>query len=190
MIYVGIASIILLFALATRNSFVARRYKLRFAKAFLEEIKHAYPDSASLLTPDLGAQIAYTLVKNKNLASELNDLERQVANRPEIESKSYAHFDSAYSRETQELVTDLLKKKIEFAGKFFNCLPSKVKTQIDKKAELIDKTAADAKLSDEELKKDRKEEEERAKHLGLKTWRFSILMNIYDIAGRANRAAN
>ncbi len=189
MIYIGVASLLLLFVLATRNSLVARRYKVRFAKAFLEEIRQAYPDSASLLTPDLRKQVAYTLVKNKNLASEINYLERQVAKRPEIGNKSYAYFGSAYSPETQEIIIDLLKKKIEFAGKFFNCLPPKVKTQIDKKAELIDKTTADTKLADDELKNDRREEEERAKHLGLKTWRFSILMNIYDIAGRANLEA-
>ena len=134
----------LFFAWCAWNSFATRRYKKRFAKAFLGEFTHAYPDSASLLTPDLGAQIAYMLIKNKKLALELNTLERQVAKRPEIENKSYAHFDADYSRETQELITDLLKNKVELAGKVFNCLPSKVKTQIDKKAELSDKNAAES----------------------------------------------
>ena len=141
---------------ALRNSLVTWRYKKRFANAFLEEFKHAYPDSASLLTPDLGPQVAYILVNNKKLAKELNALERQVAKRPEIGNKSYAYFDSDYSPETQELITDLLKNKIELASKIFNCLPSKVRSQINTKAESIDKTAAEVELSDEEFKKDRK----------------------------------
>ena len=179
----------LFFAWCAWNSFVTWRYKNRFSKAFLEEFKHAYPDSASLLTPDLGAQVAYILVNNKKLAKELNALERQVAKRPEIGNKSYTYFNSHYSPETQELITDLLKNKIELASKIFNCLPSKVKSKINTKAESIDKTAAEFKSSDEEFKKDRKKEEERAEYFGLKTWRFSILMNIYDISSRANLAA-
>ncbi len=189
MTYAVIALISLLFVFAARNSFVGRRYKARFAKAFLEEFKHAYPDSASLLTPDLGGRMANVLLSNKSLVKEINALGRLVAKNPEIRDKSLAYFDSHYSRETRQLVTDLLKNKIELAGKIFDCLPPKVKSQINTKAESIDKAAAEAELSDEELKKDRKRDEERAEYFGVKSWRFSILMNIYDIAGRANLAA-
>lgn len=167
----------LFFCWCAWNSFVTWRYRNRFAKAFLEEFKNAYPDSASLLTPDLGTQIAYVLVSNKKLAKELNALERLVSKSPD------------YSPETQELVADLMKNKIELAGKVFNCLPPKVKSQIDKKAELIDESIAGVELSDDEIKKDRKKDEEKANRFGLKTWRFSILMNIYDITSRANLAA-
>ncbi len=189
MTFAFVVFISLFFAWCAKNSFVTRRYKDRFATAFLKEFKHAYPDSASLLTPDLGAQIAYILVKNKRLAKELNALEGQVAKRPEIGNKSYEYFDSDYSPETQQLITDLVKNKIEFAGIIFNCLPSKVRSQIDTKAESIDKTVAEVDLSDKESKRDRKKNEEREKHFGLKSWRFSILMNIYDITSRANLAS-
>ena len=189
MTFVLVTVTLLFFALTFRNSFKTRRYKHRFAKAFLEEFRHAYPDSASLLTPDLGAQVAYLIVKNRRLATELNALEGQVAKRPEIKNKSYEYFDSTYSRETQELITDLLKNKVQLAGIIFNCLPSKVRSQIDTKAESLDKTVEEVESSDEKIKKDRKKDEEKAKYLGLKTWRFSILMNIYDITSRANFAA-
>jgi hypothetical protein len=145
---------------------------------------------ASLLAPDLGEQAADILINNKNLVKELNALEVAVSKRPEIGSKSYAHFDSGYSRETQELIIDLLKKKIELAGKFFNCLPTKTRSQINKKAETIDKAAAEAKLGDEEFKRDREKEVEKAKYFGLDTWRFGVLMSMYEIAGRANLAAS
>jgi hypothetical protein len=185
-----VAFVSLLFAWCARNSFVTRRYKSRFAKAFLEEFKQAYPESASLLPPELGSQIAYILVNNKQLAKELNDLESLVAKRPEIRNKSYANFDPDYSPETRRLITELLKNKIELARKIFDGLPPKVKSQINKKAESIDKTVAEAESSNEELKKARKKEEERADYFGVKTWRFSILMNVYDIATRANLAAS
>ncbi len=188
MTYGLVAFVLLVFAWSAWNSFVARRYKNRFAKAVLEEFKHAYPDSASQLPPELGPQIAHILVSNKKLANEINALERQVSKRPDIKSKSYTHFDSDYSPETQELITDLLKNKLELAGKIFNSLPSKVKSQIDRKAESLDNAAAETELSDEG-QKDRKKDEERAKRFGLKAWRFNILMNIYDIAGRANLAS-
>ena len=135
MIYGFVALISLILAWIGWNNFVGQRYRNRFASAFLEEFKRAYPDSASLLPPDLGAQIAYILTNNKKLARELNALERQVAKRPEIGNKSYEYFDSGYSPEIQQLITDLLKKKIELASKIFNTLPSKVKSQINRKAE-------------------------------------------------------
>lgn len=178
MTYAIAALVAVLFVFAARNSYVARRFKVRFAKAILEEFKRAYPESASLLTPDLGPQMTTILVSNKDLAKEINALEREVATRPEKGSKSYAHY------ETQELVTDLLKKKIELAGKIFGALPPKVKSQIDRKAEL----QAEAESSDQESNKDRKKEEERASSLGLKPWRFGVLMNIYGITSRANFA--
>ncbi len=167
------------------------RFKSRFGKAFLEEFAHAYPDSASLLTPDAGPQLAYALINNKKVAKEINALEMKVAKRPEIKNKSYAYFDSTYSPETQELIIDLLKNKIELASKLFNCLPPKARAQIHKKAEEIDKAAAaEAESRDEEFKRDRKRDEERAKYFGLDTWRFGILMNVYEITGRANLAAS
>ena len=144
-----VAFLSLFFVYAARNSFVMWRFKDRFAKAFLEEFKQAYPDSASLLTPDLGPQIAYALINNKTLAKEINALEMKIAKRPEIGKKSYAYFDSDYSPETQELIIDLLKNRIELAGKIFDSLPTKVRSQINRKAESTDK--AEAELSDEEL---------------------------------------
>ena len=101
MIYGFVALISLILAWIVWNNFVGQRYRNRFASAFLEEFKRAYPDSASLLPPDLGAQIAYILTNNKKLARELNALERQVAKRPEIGNKSYEYFDSGYSPEIQ-----------------------------------------------------------------------------------------
>ncbi len=184
MIYGFVALISLFLAWIVRNNLVGQRYRNRFGSAFLEEFKRAYPDSASLLPPDLGSRIAYILTNNKKLARELNALERQVAKRPEIGKKS------GYSPEIQELITDLVKKKIELASKIFNTLPSKVQSQINRKAELIDKTAAEVEPGDEKLREDRKKDEEIEKYYGLKTWRFSILMNIYDIARRANSTAS
>ena len=190
MIYGFVALISLIVAWFGWNNFVGQRYRNRFASAFLEEFKRAYPDSASLLPPDLGAQIAYILRNNKKLARELNALERQVAERPEIGNKSNGYVDSGCSPEIKELITDLLKKKIELASKIFNILPSKVQSKINTKAESMDQTAAEVESGDEKLKKDRKKDEERAECYGLKTWRFSILMNIYDIASRANSTAS
>jgi hypothetical protein len=180
----------LLFAWIARNEVVTRRFTSGFAKAFLEEFARAYPESASLLPPDLGKQLAYILVNNKTLAKEINTLEVAVSKRPEIGNKSYAHFDPAYSRETQELIVDLLKKKIELAGKFFNCLPTKARSQINRQAESAEKAAVEAKSGDAEFQRTRAKEEERATFLGLDTWRYSVLMNIYDMAGRANMAAS
>lgn len=180
----------LFFVYTARNSFVTRRFKSRFAKAFLEEFERTYPESASQLAPDFGAQMTHFFIKNRRLVRELNALEMTVAKRPEISgSKSYAHFDSTYSRETQEDIVDLLKKKIELSDKIFNSLPTKVRSQINKQAESIDKSEVEAALSDEELRKEREKNEERAKRLGLYAWRFSVLMNIYDITCRANLAA-
>jgi LPS O-antigen subunit length determinant protein (WzzB/FepE family) len=180
----------LLFVFAARNSFITRRFKSRFAKAFLEEFKRDYPESASLLAPNFGAQVTRLFLKNRRLVRELNALEMAVAKRPEISGrKSYAHFDAAYSRETQEDIVRLLKNKIEFADKIFNSLPTKARSQINRQAELIDKAAVEAALSDGDLKKEREMDEARAKHLGLYAWRFDVLMNIYDITLRANFAA-
>jgi hypothetical protein len=178
--------LLLFFAWIARNEFVTRRFTSRFGTAFLDELKETYPESASLLPPDLGKELAYILVNNKTLAKELNALEAAVSKRPEIGGKSYAHFDLGYSRETQELIVDLLKKKIELASKFFNCLPTKVRSLINKKAETDDKAEVEAYSGDEEFEKDRTKEKERAKFLGLDTWRYTVLMNVYDIAGRAN----
>jgi hypothetical protein len=185
-----VAFLSLFFVYTARNSFITRRFKSRFAKAFLEEFKRDYPDSADLLTSDFGAQITHLFIKNRRLVRELNALESAVAQRPEISgNRSYAHFDASYSRETQEDIVRLLKNKIELADKIFNSLPPKVRSQINKHAESIDKVQVEAALSDKELKIEREKEEERAKHLGLYTWRFDILMNIYDITRRANFAA-
>ena len=190
MVYGIVALTSLIVAWVLRNNFVGQRYRNRFASAFLEEFKRAYPDSASLLPPELGGQIANILSNNKKLARELNALERQVAKQPEIGNKSCDYLDLGCSPETQELVTDLLKKKIELASKIFNTLPSKVQSQINRKAESNDKSVVEEELSDEGLKKDKKKDEEREKHFGLKAWRFSILMNIYGIASRANSTAS
>lgn len=186
--YAVIVFLSLFLAWVVRNSFVARRFKIRFSKVFLEEFKHAYPDSASLLAPDVGSQAAAILVNNRRLAMEINALEMAVAKRPEISNKSYAHFDSGYSRETQELIIDLLKNKIELASKFFNGLPAKVRSQINKKAEASYKTVGEEKSNDEAFKRDREKEEEKAKLFGLDTWRFGVLMTMYDVACRANLA--
>jgi hypothetical protein len=180
----------LFFAYAVRNTLMTRRFKGRFGTALVEEIKRAYPDSASLLTPDLGSQISQTFIDNKDVAKEINALEADVAKRPDITSRSYAHFDPYYSRETQELIVDLLKHKIELSGKIFNCLPAKVRSQINKQAEAGEKAEAEAYSGDEEYIRERKKDEERAKHLGLDTWRFSVLMTMYEMAGRANLAAS
>jgi hypothetical protein len=179
----------LFFVFAARNSFKMRRFKSRFGQAFLDEIKRAYPESASLLTPDFGPQISYTLIDNKRLVKEINALEVQVAKRPEIRNKSYAHFDSGYSSETQEIIVDLLKDKIELAGKIFGCLPPKVRSLINKKAESVYRAGVEAKSDDEKAKIDRIKEEEKATHFGLDPWRFGVLMTVYDIIGRANSAA-
>ncbi len=180
----------LFFVYTARNSFITRRFKSRFAKAFLEEFTRAYPDSASLLAPDFGEQTTRLFIKNRRLVNELNRLEMAVAKRPEISgNRSYAHFDAAYSRETQEDIVDLLKKKIELSDKLFNSLPTNVRSQINKQAELIDKIAAEAALGDEKLKEDREKDEKRATRFGLYPWRFGVLMSFYDITCRANLAA-
>jgi hypothetical protein len=189
--FIAIAVLTFLFFVYTaRNSFITRQFKSRFAKAFLEEFKRDYPDSATLLPSDLGKQITRLFIKNRRLVRELNALEMTVAKRPEISGrKAYAHFDPTYSRETQEDIVRLLKDKVELADKIFNSLPAKVRSQINKAAESLDKIEAEAASGDEDLKKEREKGEERAKHLGLYPWRFDVLMNIYDIVGRTNRIA-